>query len=103
MDLINDSIQTTLNSFDFSYCFVVNLLTYFIIKIIDELNGDKVITTWQKRLVLLFSILFIGIVHYISDVDSKTIINSAILAPVSWSWIFKPLFSKLGIDYKHFD
>lgn len=26
--------------------------------------------------------------------------NSAILTSVSWSWVFKPLFEKLGWNYK---
>lgn len=32
MEHINEIIQTTLNSFDFSYCIIVNILTYIIIK-----------------------------------------------------------------------
>jgi hypothetical protein len=30
-----------LGSFDFGYSFSVNLLTYLIIKLIDNLNGEK--------------------------------------------------------------
>lgn len=94
-------IQTTLQSFDFTYCLIVNVLTYVIIKVIDELNKDKVVKTWVKRMILLFSILSTGLVYWVIGEDIKLIINSAILAPVAWSWIFKPLCNKLGVDYRH--
>lgn len=103
MEIINDIIQTTINSFDFSYCVIVNLLTYFIIKLIDELNKEKVVGVWIKRLVLISCILFTGVVYYAIGQDIKLLFNSAILAPVTWSWIFKPICSKLGIDYKEID
>lgn len=103
MEYINQIIETTLNSFDFAYCLIVNLLTYIIIKSIDEFNGEKKVKTYVKRIVLLCSILFIGVIYYLSGHDTKLLINSAILAPVAWSWIFKPIFKKFGLDYKEID
>lgn len=100
MEHISDIITTTINSFDFGYCLVVNLLTYFVIKLIDELNKDKEVTTWTKRVVLICCILSTGVVYWAVGQDIKLLFNSAILAPVAWSWIFKPIFNKLGIDYK---
>lgn len=102
MELISNIIQTTLNSFDFAFCVVVNVLTYLIIKKFDSIK-KTVLTTWQKRLCLIVSIIVIAVVYYLLGSDSKLIINSAILAPVSWSWIFKPLCSKFNLDYKKFD
>ena len=32
--------------------------------------------------------------------NTTILINSAILAPVAWSWIFKPILKKIGVDYK---
>jgi hypothetical protein len=88
------------NSFDFSFCITTNVLTYLVIRLIDDLNGDKVVTTWQKRLVLI-TVVFIlaGIYVYIGE-DTKRILNSAILAPVYWSWIGKPIVKLLKVDYK---
>ena len=100
MDFISQIIDTTINSFDFSYCIIVNVLTYIIIKIVDEVNKDKEVTTWMKRLILLISILSTGVVYYILHVDTKLLFNSAILAPITWDFIFKPFCKKLGIDYK---
>ena len=35
--------------------------------------------------------------------NTTILINSAILAPVAWSWIFKPILKKIGVDYKKID
>ena len=98
MEILYSIIDTTLRSFDFAYCIIVNLLTYFVIKIIN-----KPINTWQKRIVLLCMIFTTGGVYYIIGNDTRVIINSAILAPVFWSWILKPICIKFRIDYKKYD
>ena len=101
--IIAQIVDTTLNSFDFVYCLIVNILTYTVIKIIDEANKDKEVKTWVKHLVLLASILSTGVVYYLIGQDVKLLFNSAILAPVAWNFIFKPIAKKLGLDYKEFD
>lgn len=100
MDFIEQIINTTISSFDFTYCIIVNLLTYFTIKIIDDLNGDKKVSTWTKRGITVWAILFVGVVYYLIGIDTKLLFNSAILAPVFWSWIGKPIAKKLDVDYK---
>lgn len=102
MEILTNIIDTTLNSFDFGYCVSVNVLTYVIVKLFDK-HKTKCLSIWKKRVILLISIIFLGIVYYISGSDVKLIINSAILAPVSWSWIFKPVCSKFNFDYKQFN
>ena len=103
MEVLTEIIQTTLNSFDFSYCIVVNVLTYLLIKVADDLNGDAKVGTWIKRLILLGVILFTGVLYCLISIDFKLIINSAILAPVFWSWIIKPICKHFNIDYKNID
>ena len=100
MEIISNIIQTTLESFDFAYCIVVNLLTYFVISTINNKRGHKDISTWAKRLVLLITILSTGVVYYLIGSDTRVLLNSAILAPVFWSWILKPICKKFDIDYK---
>lgn len=99
-EVIVNTIQTTLNSFDFAFCISVNILTYLIVRFINSKFKNKVLTTWSKRLVLILSILSIGGLYYLMSYDMKTIINSSILAPVFWSWIMKPICKKFKIDYK---
>lgn len=103
MEYINQIINTTIESFDFSFCISVNILTYLIIKLIDELNGSRKVSTWTKRCVMLIVVICISIAYYIIGSNPKLIINSAILAPVFWSWIGKPICNKLNIDYRKDD
>lgn len=102
-EIINNIITTIISSFDFAYCISVNVLTYLIIKFIDELNGKKDVSTWSKRIVLLVVILSTGVLYNLIGCDNKILLNSAILAPVSWSWIIKPICKYFRIDYKDFN
>ena len=47
IDVIVDGI---LSNFDFGFMFIVNVLTYIIIKVIDYFNGDNKVPTWQKTM-----------------------------------------------------
>ena len=101
MEILSNTIQTTLESFDFAFCIIVNVLTYLITRLINDKNGHKDLTTWSKRLVLLFVILCIRVLYYLLGNNTKTILNSAILAPVFWSWIIKPICKHFKVDYKN--
>lgn len=98
IDVIVDGI---LSNFDFGFMFIVNVLTYIIIKVIDYFNGDNKVPTWQKRCVLVISIAAMASVYIAAGYDNAImLVNSAILAPVFWSWAVSPILKKLGIGYK---
>lgn len=95
-------INQLIANFDFALMFIINIVTYGIIKIIDEINGDKLPTTWQKRIVFIIVSIIIGLIYkYTTNIPINIIINSCIIAPVAWSWLAKPIAKRLGIDYKH--
>ena len=102
MDIINNVINALISQFDFTYCVIVNIMTYLIINFMIKVVGGNVVVP-IKRIVLLFSIIVIATIYYFLGTDIKVLVNSAILAPVSWSWIFKPIANKLGWDYKQID
>lgn len=102
MELINQILQTIINSFDIAYCLVVNVLTYLLVTVLIYLCHGNVTRT-IKKLTLLFSIVIVSVIYYVIGVDVKLIVNSSILAPVSWTWIIKPILSKFGYDYKNID
>ena len=102
MDVINNIINALISQFDFTYCVIVNVMTYLIINFMIKVAGGNVVVP-IKRIVLLFSIIVISAIYYFLGTDIKVLVNSAILAPVSWSWIFKPIANKLGWDYKQID
>lgn len=101
IDVIVDGI---LSNFDFGFMFIVNILTYIIIKVIDYFNGDNKVPTWQKRCVLVISIFTMAMIYIASGYDNTImLVNSAVLAPVFWSWVVSPILKKLGIGYKDID
>lgn len=101
IDVIVDGI---LSNFDFGFMFIVNVLTYIIIKVIDYFNGDNKVPTWQKRCVLVISIFTMAMIYIVSGYDNTImLINSAVLAPVFWSWVVSPILKKLGVGYKDID
>lgn len=100
-EIILNIINNIINSFDIPFCISVNILTYLIIKGITDIKSDIRFTTWNKRLVLIIVSVVLGFIYYFAGSDYKTILNSIILAPVSWSWIFKPICVKLKLDYNN--
>lgn len=101
MDWFDSIINTTISSFDFGLIASINIATYIIVKLIDELNGDKKVSKWVKRFVLVCCIIVLSVIyHFIDGENDKLVLNSAIVSPVFWSWFGKPIFKKLGIDYK---
>lgn len=96
-------IDILLENFDISYCVAVNIATYLSIKFIDDINGKKIVPRYCKRIILLLVIIVMAVIYHLSGVNSKVIIDSAILAPVSWSWIFKPLCGRFNIDYRRIE
>ena len=102
MDIINNIINALISQFDFTYCVIVNIMTYLIINFMIKIVGGNIVVP-IKRIVLLFSIIVIAAIYYFLGTDIKVLVNSAILAPVSWSWIFKPIANKIGWDYKQID
>lgn len=98
---MEEIIHQLIHNFDFALMLVINIVTYGLIKLLDEINKEKIVTTWQKRIIFVLSAITMGIIYYfITDVKSSIIINSIIIAPVAWSWLAKPIVSKFGIDYK---
>lgn len=105
MDKFIDVIVSgILNNFDFGFMFIVNVLTYIVIKVIDYFNGDNKVPTWQKRCILIISIFTMAMIYIASGYDNTImLVNSAILAPVFWSWVVSPILKKFGVGYKDID
>lgn len=101
---IDAIINSILSQFDCAFMLCINIITYIFIQIWDNLNGEKLLTTWQKRLMMLLAtviaIISYKLVHYGNNI---ILLNSTIAAPVFWSWVLKPILNKLGIDYKKID
>ena len=98
-EIISTIVNNIINSFDFSFCITVNIATYLVIKTITNYKKKGKVSTWNKRLIFLAVSIILAIIYYLTGSEVKTILNSFILAPVSWSWIFKPICDKCNIGY----
>ena len=101
--LISQLIPQLLDNFDFIFMFVVNALTYLIIKLIDNLNKEAPVSTLVKRIVLVTVILACTVTYGLVGDFSIKLINSAVAAPVFYSWILKPILKKFGVSYSTLD
>lgn len=99
-NIILELINKILENFDFTFCVTVNIATYLTIKLYTDYKKKSRITTWNKRIIFLIISIIISIVYSVTGSDIKIIFNSFILAPVSWSWIFKPICDKFNIGYE---
>lgn len=102
--MINSIIQQIITNFDIAYIITINILTYILIKITDYFNGNKEVKFWIKRVYLVVSIIIISILYILfTDIQNNVLINSAIAAPVFWSWVLKPIISRTKFDYHKID
>ena len=76
---IIDAINTTLQSFDLTYCIIVNILTYLIIQRFDIDKRVNNLNTWQKRLVFGIVCIFVAIVYYFTGYNSVTSFSDPLL------------------------
>lgn len=97
---MEDILQNIIDNFDWAYMLSVNVLTYSIIQLLKTIIKKK-ITKLAKHIILIFStIVLTACYKYIGDVSLRILLNSAILAPVAWDFIFRPIADKFGIGYK---
>lgn len=102
--MIQELFNLIIGSFDIGFIIACNILTYITIKFIDNLNGNKAVPRFGKRLILIIAIVIVAVAYYASGYgNTQVLINSAITAPIAWSWILKPIAVKAGIDYKKID
>lgn len=94
-------IKQVFDSFDIIYILMINIVTYFLIKIADYFNGDKKVPVLTKRIFLILATVIMFCIYKYNDYDDVLkLINSSIAAPVIWTWVLKHIINKLKIGYK---
>ena len=64
----------------------------------------QILDNFDFAYMLCCNILLLGIVYYnVGEVKVTVLVNSAILAPVFWSWVAAPILRKFGVKYKQVD
>jgi hypothetical protein len=93
-------IQQIIDNFDWAYMLSVNVLTYIIVQLYKNITKKK-LTKLAKQLILIGSTIVLAICYkQLEDVSLRILLNSAILAPIAWDFVFRPIADKLGIGYE---
>lgn len=88
------------DSFNFAYVISINIVVYLFIILFEKLLKHKIKKGYKILTTILITICFAFLYHFTTEISNEQLINSSILAPVSWDWIIKPLLTKFKIDYK---
>lgn len=98
METVLDKI---LNAFSPAYILTVIIASYFVIKLVDYLNGEAEVKTWHKRIatfgvgVLAFAAFYIW-----GNTDFEVLVASYFAALFFYDVVIKFLLKKLEIEYK---
>ena len=87
--------------FSLEYMFSVIMASYFLIKAIDAVNGDKAVPSWVKRLITCFvgAVLF-GVFIKFTDVTVQCLIASFFSAVFIYDAAIKEVIKKFNLGYK---
>ena len=94
-------ITKILEVFSLEYMLSVILGSYFVIKLVDLLNGDKIVPTWGKRTItcIVGAIMFFVFTKY-TDTRNECLIASFFAAIFAYDTAIKELFKKFNIEYR---
>lgn len=100
MDVI-EFVKELLSKFDLAYMFAVNVATYIIIKVIDNLNGEKIVPTYLKRIIafIVGAVIAFAVISF--GADKTIILYSFILSLVSWDCMWKPILNIIGDKFNY--
>lgn len=87
--------------FSLEYMFVVIIASYFVLKVIDKLNGDYTIPTWLKRLTTIAVGVAVAYAFWVFGEDNFQKLSASFFAAVfCYDAAIKYLIQKFNIDYK---
>lgn len=94
-------IERIFGIFSLEYMFSVIVASYFVIKLVDALNGERIVPTWLKRLVtcLVGAVLFVVFAEF-TDVTIQCLTASFFSAVFVYDMAIKVIIKKFNIDYK---
>lgn len=94
-------VDRILQIFSLEYMFSVIIASYFIIKVIDSLNGNKAVPSKVKRLITFgVGAISFWIFHTFTEVTFETLVSSYLAAVFFYDAAIKYLIQKLDVDYK---
>lgn len=98
---MEEIISRIMESLDFGLIFCINIISYFVIKLIDEIS--KKYTPKLIKILITFIVGFITcfVVYKMSnEPDFIKIFYSFFFSLLSYDYIFKPILKKFKFSYK---
>lgn len=94
-------IERIFGIFSLEYMFSVIVASYLVIKLVDALNGEKVVPTWLKRLITcLVGAVFFVVFAKFTDVTVQCLMASFFSAVFVYDTAIKVIIKKFNIDYR---
>ena len=94
-------IERIFGIFSLEYMFSVIVASYLVIKLVDALNGEKVVPTWLKRLItcLVGAVFFVAFAKF-TDVTVQCLTASFFSAVFVYVTAIKVIIKRFNIDYR---
>ena len=87
-----------------TFILIVNIVTYFLIKFGEKINGVNVLTKTQKKAITFgVIVLCIAIFHIFSLSTLDVVILSSLLTPYTYNYIMRHLLKTLKVPYNQAD
>ena len=99
--MIENIIDYAIGNFNFGYIISINVLSYLVIHLIGLILKKTIKKGYKILVTVIVSICMFVLYGQISDIQTDILVNSTILAPVSWDWLIKPICVRFKIDYKN--
>lgn len=102
-DVVNGIYQTIIGLISIPYIVATNLLIYSIIKFIDILNKEAVVSGVTKKVISVVTSIGMAILfHYIiaPTITYEVLLTSLLIVPFSYKFVIKYLLKTFGAYYR---
>ncbi len=102
-DVVNGIYQTIIGLISIPYIVATNLLIYSIIKFIDILNKEAVVSGVTKKVISIVTSIGMAILfHYIiaPTITYEVLLTSLLIVPFSYKFVIKYLLKTFGAYYR---
>ena len=87
--------------FSLEYIVCVIFTSYFLIKLVDCMNGVKEVPTWAKRgITFVIGAVYVVFFRQLSDITIQCLVSSFFVALFIYDGAIRYLLKKFDIDYK---
>lgn len=87
--------------FSLEYMFSVIVATYLTIKLVDVLNGDKIVPSWAKCLITcLMGVAMLLVFYFFTEETFECLITSFFAAVFAYDKAIKFLIEKFNVGYR---